>query len=60
MKGIVIGESARGSSSKSPPLKDDKEDKGNVINKVISEEEKKKNLELEIERQRQINSILRQ
>ena len=48
-------------SSKLPLSKDDKGDKEKGIDeKVISEEEKKKNAEKEIERQRQINNILRQ
>lgn len=60
-KGIVIGESVGGfgSSSKPPHSIDDKGDKGNHI-EIPPTEEDKKMLELEIERQRHINSILRQ
>lgn len=59
-KGIVISVATGGSSSKPPPSKKEKGDKGKGVEKVISEEEKKKNIEKEIERQRQINSIMGQ
>ena len=44
-KGIVIGAIARGSSSKTPHSKQEKGDRGKGIDKVISEAEKKKNVE---------------
>lgn len=61
-KDTVIGESTGDStsSSKPPPSKDDKGDKGKGIEIATTEEEKKKNLEMEIERQQHINNILRQ
>lgn len=59
-KGIVIGSSAGGLSSKPPLSKEELENKGKGIKIDPSEEDKKKALEKEMEKQRQINSILRQ
>ncbi|CAI9294637.1 unnamed protein product [Lactuca saligna] len=61
MKGVFISKSARGSgsSSMSPPSKGNQWDKGKGVIVTLSEEEKKKKQALVIERQRQINNILR-
>lgn len=59
-KGIVIGSSTGGSSSNPPPSSQYKGDRRKGIMKELTEEEKKENLEKEIEKQRQINSISRQ
>lgn len=59
-KGIVIGSSVRGSSSKPPLSKEELESKGTGIKVTRSEEDKKKALEKEIEKQRQIKNIVRQ
>ncbi|CAI9281407.1 unnamed protein product [Lactuca saligna] len=57
-KGIAIGSSGGGSSSKPPISKEAKVGKGKEIEPSV--EEKKKDQEAEIEMQRQINNIIRQ
>ncbi|CAI9295020.1 unnamed protein product [Lactuca saligna] len=59
-KGISINEGAGGSSSSSvpPTSNDNPSNKGKAIYVVPSEEEKKNQQDLEIEKQRQTNSIL--
>ena len=61
MKRVVIGERVGGfySSSMKPPSKDSQGDKGKGVLVTPSNDEKKKQHALEIERQRQVNSILR-
>lgn len=59
-KGVVIGSFAGGSSSKPPPSTEEMKVKGKGIHTNSTEEEKKIALEKEMDRQRQIHSILRQ